>query len=37
MDLLLNKYYAIILSKNTRIPDIAINLDQQVNPLTSFS
>ncbi|MHA2338010.1 MAG: hypothetical protein ACXACX_11935 [Candidatus Hodarchaeales archaeon] len=27
MDLLLNKYYAIVLSKNKKVPDIATNLN----------
>ena len=37
MDLLLNKYYAIVLSKNTKVPEIALNLNLEENPLCSFS
>ncbi|MHA2105252.1 MAG: DUF5814 domain-containing protein [Candidatus Hodarchaeales archaeon] len=37
MDLLLNKYYAIVLSKNKKVPDIATNLNLEENPLISFT
>ena len=37
MDFLLNKYYAIVLSKNEKVPDIATKLNLEENPLSSFS